>query len=91
MAKLRREPHAVLQAHPQLVANLAGRRYYVQSAYALPDEAKRAQEKSPLIGTGDSFKKIVVVKDVVNVTRDEDGVVTMGLFDFLLRADSLEL
>ena len=73
------------------VANLAGRRYYVQSAYALPDDAKRAQEKAPLLGVGDSFKKIVVVKDVVNITRDEDGIVTMGLFDFLLKPESLDL
>jgi len=73
------------------VANLAGKRYYVQSAYALPDDAKRAQEKAPLLGVGDSFKKIVVVKDVVNVTRDADGIVTMGLFDFLLKPTSLDL
>ena len=73
------------------VANLAGRRYYVQSAYALPDDAKRAQEKAPLLGVGDSFKKIVVVKDVVNITRDEGGIVTMGLFDFLLKPESLDL
>ena len=83
--------HRESQLEVDFVANLAGRRYYVQSAYALPDEAKRAQEKAPLLGVGDSFKKIVVVKDVVNVTRDEDGLVTMGLFDFLLRADSLDL
>ena len=73
------------------VANLGSRRYYIQSAYALPDERKRIQEKASLLAIGDSFKKIVVVKDTVNVTRDEDGIVTMGLFDFLLREDSLEL
>ena len=79
------------QLEVDFVANLADRRYYVQSAYALPDEAKRAQEKAPLLGVGDSFKKIVVVKDVVNPMRDGDGIVTMGLFDFLLRPDSLDL
>lgn len=73
------------------VANLGSRRYYIQSAYALPDERKILQEKASLLTIGDSFKKIVVVKDTVNVRRDEDGIVTMGLFDFLLREDSLEL
>lgn len=43
-----------------------------------------------LLGIDDSFKKIVVVKDVVNVSRDEHGIVTMGLFDFLLDPNSLE-
>jgi len=72
------------------VANLAGRRYYVQSAFAIPDAAKAAQEKASLLSIDDSFKKIVVVKDVVNVSRDEHGIVTMGLFDFLLDPGSLD-
>jgi len=72
------------------VANLAGRRYYVQSAFSIPDAEKAAQEKASLLGIDDSFKKIVVVKDVVNTSRDEHGIVTMGLFDFLLDPDSLE-
>ena len=72
------------------VANLAGRRYYVQSAFAIPDAEKAAQEKESLLGIDDSFKKIVVVKDVVNVSRDEHGIVTMGLFDFLLDPGSLD-
>lgn len=72
------------------VANLAGRRYYIQSAFAIPDAEKAAQEKASLLGIDDSFKKIVVVKDVVNVSRDERGIVTMGLFDFLLDPGSLE-
>ena len=72
------------------VANLAGKRYYVQSAFAIPDAAKAAQEKASLLRIDDSFKKIVVVKDVVNVSRDEHGIVTMGLFDFLLDPNSLE-
>ena len=79
------------QLEVDFVANLGGKRYYVQSAYALPDESKRRQEKASLLGIGDSFKKIVLVKDVVNVTRDDDGIVTMGLFDFLLNPASLDL
>ena len=71
------------------VANLGSRRYYIQSAYALPDADKRKQEKASLVGIDDSFKKIVIVKDVVNVLRDDDGIVTMGLFDFLLDPHAL--
>lgn len=82
-----RERESLLEV--DFVANLAGKRYYIQSAYSIPDEAKRRQETAPLLGIGDSFKKIVLVKDVVNVTRDDSGIVTMGLLDFLLHADSL--
>lgn len=71
------------------VANCGSRRYYIQSAYALSDAAKREQESASLQRIDDSFKKIIIVKDVVNTTRDESGIVTMGLFDFLLDPDSL--
>lgn len=72
------------------VANQGSKRYYIQSAYAMPDDAKREQETASLLRIGDSFKKIVVVKDVVNTTRDDNGIVTMGLFDFLLDPSSLD-
>lgn len=49
------------------------------------------QEKASLIRVKDSFKKIIVVKDVVNVTRDEVGITTMSVYDFLLKENSLEL
>ena len=84
-----REHESLLEV--DFVANLAGKRYYIQSAYSIPDEAKREQEVASLRGIGDSFKKIVLVKDVVNVTRDESGIVTMGLYDFLLNPNSLDL
>lgn len=73
------------------VANRGSKRYYVQSAFALPDADKRAQEERPLLKTGDSFKKIIVVKDNVKLDRDEYGIVTMGLKQFLLDPDSLDL
>lgn len=66
------------------VANLGSNRYYIQSAYRLPDTEKERQEKASLLRIDDSFKKIILVRDVVNVSRDERGIVTMGLFDFLL-------
>ena len=73
------------------VAHLGGRRYYIQSAWRLDSPEKIAQEKVSLKSIGDSFKKIVVVRDVVKPTQDEDGILTMGLFDFLLDPRSLDL
>ena len=73
------------------IANLGSKRYYIQSAFSMPTEEKRLQEKESLINVNDSFKKIILVKDVVNVTRDEDGITTMSIYDFLLKENSLEL
>lgn len=73
------------------VANLGSKRYYIQSAFSMPTEEKRIQEKASLIHVNDSFKKIIIVKDVVNVTRDENGITTMSIYDFLLKENSLEL
>lgn len=73
------------------IANLGSRRYYIQSAFSMPTEEKRMQEKASLINVNDSFKKIILVKDVMNVTRDEDGITTMSIYDFLLKENSLEL
>lgn len=79
------------QLEIDFVANLGSRRYYIQSAFAMPTPEKRAQEKQSLQQIGDSFKKIIVVGDVTNVTRDEDGITTMSIYDFLLNENSLEL
>ncbi len=73
------------------VANLGSKRYYIQSAFSMLTEEKRMQEKASLVNVNDSFKKIIVVKDVMNVTRDEDGITTMSIYDFLLKENSLEL
>lgn len=73
------------------VANLGSKRYYIQSAFSLPTEEKRIQEKASLVNVNDSFKKIIIVKDVVNITRDEDGITTMSIYDFLLKENSLDL
>lgn len=72
------------------VATLGYRRYYVQSALRLDTPEKREQEKRSLRLIGDSFRKIVVVKDVMRPYMDEDGILTMGLFDFLLDQGSLD-
>ena len=57
---------------------------------ALPDEEKRKQEMGSLLRINDSFKKISIVKDDIKPWRDENGILTMGLLDFLMNADSLE-
>ncbi|MCM1537869.1 MAG: ATP-binding protein [bacterium] len=73
------------------IANLGSKRYYIQSAFSMPTEEKHMQEKASLVNVNDSFKKIILVKDVMNVTRDEDGITTMSIYDFLLNENSLEL
>ena len=65
-------------------------KYYIQSAFSMPDEAKRAQEIRPFKKINDSFKKIVITKDIVPSYYDENGILTMSIYDFLLDAKSLE-
>lgn len=79
------------QIEIDFVANKGSRRYYIQSAFALPDDEKIRQEERPLINVSDSFKKIVVVKDNILLRRNEDGITTMGLKQFLLDPNSLDL
>ncbi len=79
------------QLEIDFVANMGSRRYYIQSALSLLDEEKIRQEKASLLNVNDSFKKIIIVKDVINVQRDEDGITTMSIYDFLLNENSLEM
>lgn len=78
------------QLEIDFIANLGSKRYYIQSAYSMPTEEKRKQEKASLISVKDSFKKIILVKDVVKISRDEDGIMMMNIYDFLLNKDSLD-
>lgn len=80
-----------IQLEIDFVANLGSKRYYIQSAYSMPTKEKQEQEKASLLKVNDSFKKIIVVKEIVNVTRDEYGITTMSIYDFLLKENSLEL
>ncbi len=73
------------------VCNLGSRRSYIQSAFAIPDGEKMRQESRPLVSVADSFKKIIVVKDPIKLWRTEEGVVVMGLRQFLLEPNSLDL
>ena len=91
----RKRTKAGVQEKKQLeidfIANQGSRRYYIQSAFSIPDEEKREQEKASLINVGDSFKKIIIVKEVVKPWHDDDGILTISLYDFLLDEKSLEL
>lgn len=78
------------QLEVDFVCNLGSSRYYIQSAYSLPDEAKRTQEIRPFRKIDDSFKKIIVTKDVVPPYYDEYGILTLNIYDFLLDPKSLE-
>lgn len=79
------------QLEIDFVANLGSKRYYIQSAFSLPDKEKEEQEKTSLLNVNDSFKKIIIVKDVIKAKHDENGIVTMSIFDFLLQENSLEV
>lgn len=79
------------QIEIDFVANKGSRRYYIQSAFALPSPEKSAQEERPLKNVPDSFKKIIVVKDNIMLRRDDNGITTIGLKQFLLDPDSLDL
>ncbi len=78
------------QREVDFIANLGTKRYYIQSAYSLPSAEKAEQEKKSLLNIDDSFKKIIIVKDRVKAFLDDNGIVTMNLFDFLLNKDSLD-
>ena len=73
------------------VCNRGNQRYYIQSAFAIPDREKMEQEQNSLVRIGDSFKKIIVVKERVKLWRNENGIVIMNIMDFLLKPNSLEL
>ena len=72
------------------VCNLGPARYYIQSVYSLPDEAKRTQEIRPFRKIDDSFKKIIITKDIVQPYYDEYGILTVNIYDFLLVPECIE-
>ncbi len=79
------------QLEVDFVANKGSKRYYIQSAYMIPDEAKRKQELRPLREIDDSFKKIIITTHAPAPLYDNHGVLTMSIFDFLLNPESLDL
>lgn len=79
------------QLEIDFVANQGNKRYYIQSAYDIPTEEKMKQETKSFDKTNDSFKKIIVVGKNIRPRRDQKGYLIVGIKDFLLDPDSLEL
>lgn len=78
------------QLEIDFVCNKGSRRYYIQSAYAVPDQAKLEQEQRSLMLTGDFFRRMIVTKDTPAPHYNDDGVLLMSVYDFLLDENSLE-
>lgn len=79
------------QLEVDFVATKGSEKYYIQSAFAMNNEEKIAQEQRPLVNISDSFKKIIIVADNIKVRRNEEGITTMGLRNFLLDENSLNV
>ena len=79
------------QLEIDFACNKGSKRYYIQSAFAMHDEKKMQQEQRSLINTGDGFKKIIITKDAIAPLYNEEGVLVMNVFDFLLNPDSMDL
>ena len=77
------------QLEVDFIASKGNNKIYIQSAYSMPTKEKIYQEERPLLKINDNFKKIIIVKDYIKRTRDEYGIITMNIFDFLLDPDSL--
>lgn len=73
------------------ICNKQSKKYYIQSAYEIPTKEKLEQEQQSLLHTKDSFKKIIIVKDRIKPWHNENGILIIGLIDFFLNPDSLEL
>lgn len=78
------------QLEIDFIATMGSKKYYIQSAYAIPDEVKYKQETKSFDKVNDSFKKIILVEKSMKPRRDENGYVIMGVKEFLLDANSLE-
>ena len=79
------------QLEVDFVVTRGSEKYYIQSAFAMNSESKQEQEERPLNAIGDSFKKIIVVRDNIKVRRNDMGIVTIGIRNFLLDENSLNL
>ena len=79
------------QIEVDFVANKGEECCYIQSAYALPSLEKIQQKERPLRNIPDSFKKFVITKDNILTRRDETGLITMGLKEFLMNKNSLKV
>ena len=81
----------LVQLEVDFVCNMGNNRYYIQSAFSIPDEAKMIQETSSLDKINDSFKKIIITQDLGKPWRNEKGYLIINILDFLLNPNSLDL
>lgn len=79
------------QLEVDFVCNKGLKRYYIQSAFSIPDREKMEQESNSLLRIDDSFKKIIVVKDLPAPTYTENGILVISVYDFLLNSNSLDM
>ena len=79
------------QLEVDFVCNKGSKRYYIQSAFSIPDREKMEKESNSLLRIDDSFKKIIVVKDLPAPTYTEDGILVISVYDFLLNSNSLDM
>ena len=78
------------QLEIDFVVNKGSDKYYIQSAYSIEDNNKKEQELQSLLNIGDSFKKIVIVYDHFIKWQDDNGIIYMSIYDFLLNENSLK-
>ena len=78
------------QLEVDFICNLGLKKYYIQSAYSIPDEEKRIQETKPLNLINDSFKKVVITGNIVPAQYDDRGILTVNIYDFLLNPSVLD-
>ena len=79
------------QLEVDFVCNKGSKRYYIQSAFSIPDREKMEQESNSLLRIDDSFKQIIVVKDLPAPTYTENGILVISVYDFLLNSNSLDM
>ncbi len=65
-------------------------RYYIQSALNIDNEEKKDQELRPLLNVNDFFKKIIIINSDIPKYKNEEGILIIGIYDFLLNVNSLE-
>ena len=78
------------QLEIDFVCNKGSKRYYIQSAYAIPTPEKMQQEQRSLMLTGDFFKRLIITRDTPGPYYNESGVLIMNVYDFLLNENSLD-
>ena len=78
------------QLEIDFVANKGSDKYYIQSAYSIEDKSKREQELQSLLNVNDNFKKMVIVYDSFIKWQDDNGIIYISIYDFLLNENSLK-